>query len=134
MKMLTNCVLPTLVLASLMGAACAHAQPTHQAAPPAPAADHTQIVFKVASAQSDQMLPGVKVSMIARDGSEVELGQTDMFGKLSVPKALFREHQARVVLFSRDHFFTGAITVGDPLFDFYAFDERYIELAVFAVI
>ena len=134
MRMLTNHSLCVLLFMLLAVVACAHAQPLHQATAPPAVGGHTQMVFRVASAQSDQMLVGVRVTMIGDAGAELELGQTDMFGSLSVPKAVLREHQARVVLFMRERFFTGAIRVDDPRADFYAFDEQYIELAVFAVI
>jgi len=115
--------------------ACAHARQLHPPVTPATLmADHTQMAFKVASAQSGQMLPGVKVSMIGQDATEYDLGQTNMLGYLSVPKAILREHQARVVLFSREHFFTGAIKVDDPGGDFFDYDEKFIELAPFALI
>src|SRR6266571_427083 len=104
MRMLTNHSLCVLLFLFLAVVACAHAQPLHQTTAPPAVGDHTQMVFKVASAQSDQMLAGVRVSMIARDGTELELGQTDMFGSLSVPKAVLREHQARFLLFMRERF------------------------------
>src|SRR5580765_276044 len=101
-------------LATLATAACVHAQSVHESASATRVVDHTQMVFKVASAQSSQMLRDVRVSMIGRDGTEVELGQTDMFGSLTVAKTVLSDHQARVVLFSHERFFTGAILVEAP--------------------
>ena len=96
--------------------------------------DHSRIVFVVGSAQSRQMLPGVTVSMVGRDGTEVELGETDTLGRVAVPKTTLREHDARFVLFSRKGFFTGAVRIGGTRDDLYSYDERYIQLAVLAVI
>jgi len=80
------------------------------------------------------MLPGVRVSAITQDGSEVELGQTDKFGTLGVPKSRLRELGARFILFSCERFFSGVLRVESTAFDFYAADERYIQLATFAVL
>jgi hypothetical protein len=96
--------------------------------------DHSQMVFKVGSAQTQQMLSGVKVTVIGRDGAERELGTTDMFGTFKVPKSVLREHGGRLVLFSAVGFFTGAMRIDDPELDFYMFDERYIQLAVVALL
>ena len=134
MRMLTNSFLPVVLLMLLAGVACVHAQPLQTTSAPVAVADHSRMVFKVASAQSHQMLAGVRVTMIARDGTEFDLGQTDMFGRVEVPKATLREHDARFVLFAHEHFFTGAFRVDDPQARFYAFDEQYIQLAVFALI
>jgi hypothetical protein len=127
----TVLVAPLLALASV---GCIHTRSTPQSEVVAPSVGHSQIVFIVASVQGSHMLRGVRVSMIGRDGSEVELGQTDMFGSLTVPKSLLSQHQARIVLFSHEGFFTGAILVEAPGPNFYAFDERYIQLASFAVL
>jgi hypothetical protein len=62
------------------------------------------------------------------------LGETDTFGNLTVSKVILGEHQARVILFSHEGFFTAAIVVEKPGPSFYAFDEQYIELAPVAVI
>jgi len=119
---------------AVLGAACAHG---HAAATTTVQAreqsDHSQIVFKVASAATDQMLSGVQVSIIARDGTQIELGQTDFVGRFSVSKAILREHQARFVLFSHEHFFTGAIRADNPKFDLLEYDDFFIELAAFAL-
>ena len=121
-----------VVILAVLSLACAHgrAAPTTTAqAREQP--DHSRIVFKVASAATDQMLQGVQVSIISQDGTETQLGQTDFVGQLSVPKATLREHRARFVLFSREHFFTGAIRADE--FHLLEYDDFYIELAAFAI-
>jgi hypothetical protein len=117
--------------------ACAHAAvntAANDASSQAATSDHSRIVFVVASAQGGQLLPGVKVSLVGRDGAELELGKTDSSGRLQVLKATLHEYEAQLILFSRESFFTGAIRVQGSGLDFYSFDERFIQLAAFGLI
>jgi hypothetical protein len=121
-----------VVLMSALLMACAHPAFVPPTTSPR-VSDHTQIVFRVRG-EPGPMLKGVRLSAIAHDGSEFELGQTDMFGILSVPKDTLRSHGARVVLFAHEGFFTGAMRIDDPQLTFYDFDEHYIVLARFELI
>ncbi len=127
-------VVALVCLQAIVLTACAHlplAPVTQASQPPASAADHSQLVLIVGSARSQQMLSGVKVTLLARDGSEVDLGTTDSLGRLAVQKAFLRERGAKVILFSTDHFFTGAIRIDDSKL---SYDELYIQLAALAML
>ena len=133
---MTKSVSYALWVQVLIAVACAHPPVTSTTplpVPPVSATDHSQMVFYVANAQTIQMLAGVRVTLIGRDGTEVELGKTGLLGNLTVAKALLREHHARLVLFSDTWFFTVALRVDDPELDFYSFDERFIHLAPLAL-
>ena len=91
------------------------------------------IVFVVGVAHTSQAVSGVTVSLLGRDGIEVQLGTTDENGRLTVPKSLLQSHDVRLILFSREGFFTGAIRI-ESEHDYYSANERYIELAPFTVI
>src|SRR5262245_55287334 len=121
------------LLLSLVAIACIHNGASSDPAASHTMADHTRMVFRVA-AEKGPMLKGVRVSAIGRDGAELELGETDAFGNLSVAKDVLRSHDARVILFAHERFFTGAMRVDDPEGRFYDFDEQYIRLAVFGVL
>ena len=135
MKPLVKSILSVACLWPFLLASCASTRvvstppDTHSSAP---AVDPSQIVFVVGAAHSSQALAGVRVSLLGRDGIELELGTTDESGRLRVPKSLLQSHDVRVILFSRQGFFTGAIRI-DSEGDYYSAHERYIELAPFAV-
>ena len=108
--------------------ACVHASPSSPAA--FLRGDTEHLVFVVASSATSRSIPDVVVSLVSDDGKEIQVGLTDQFGRVSVLKALIREKQAKYIIFTREHFFSGAIRADDDLL---GFDESNIELAPLAV-
>ncbi len=115
--------------------ACAHVSTATSPASkslPIPTED-AQINFWVGSSSDSHMLEGVKVTLVARDGTEMELGRTDIYGNLLVSKTVLREHDVSLVLFSSEHFFTGALRAEHLGLENRTSVERLIHLAAFAI-
>lgn len=126
---------PLLLVCALVS--CAHAEPMSAqsaATKSVQAIDPSKVVFIVGTAHTSRPVPGVRVWVMGRNGVESEVGTTDDYGRLSVSKSTLTANEARLVLFSRSGYFTGAIRVDDPTADFYSVAERYIELAPVVVI
>jgi hypothetical protein len=116
--------------------ACAHVSAvTQPTGTPASVAmtEESQITFWVSRAVDSRMLPGVKVTLVSHDGSELELGETGASGSLRVLKSVLREHEVRIVLFSHEHFFTGAFRAEELDLESNRSIVRLIDLAAFAV-
>lgn len=93
---------------------------------------HATMTFFVASAgREHQMLRGVEVLGLKLEGAPIRFGVTDQFGSLAVRKSDLQESASGAVLFCREGFFCGAFRLDEARF--FAYDEKYIQLAPFAV-
>jgi len=87
--------------------------------------------LRVASAQDHLPLDSATVYIVTERGTIERVGTTDDFGRACFPKSLLRG--TILLLVCHPAHFCGALRgePGDPLA---AYDERYIELAVFALL
>jgi hypothetical protein len=85
------------------------------------------------SADSSVLLPGVAVSVVTAAGEVVDIGRTDTFGRVLVPKSLLGPGNARVVMFCHDAFFCGAVRADKPQADLRGWDEYFVTLAPLVV-
>lgn len=95
----------------------------HRAEPP------VELALTVANAANPAMvLPGVNVRVVMTSGSVVDVGETDQFGDMLIPKELLQPHQGLVVTACAKWFFCGALFIDDT--DLAGFDEYFLSMAV----
>jgi len=72
------------------------------------------------------LMEGVDVLLVDKGGEVVNLGKTDILGRLSVDKERLSK-EGVAVLFCREAFFCGALLLNEERF--FEIEERYIKLA-----
>jgi hypothetical protein len=79
----------------------------------------------------NQLLPGVRISLVTTHGRVLELGETDRFGEVRIRKSELRPDSALLVTACSRWFFCGAVFVKDRELD--RFDQFFLALAPLTV-
>ena len=91
----------------------------------------SELLLRVGSACGGGALANVSVVAVTRNAVILQLGVTDGEGELHVKKGQLRTSGATFLVLCKELFFCGALPVTDA--KFFAYDERYFELAPIAV-
>jgi hypothetical protein len=119
----------SIIATGILCLCCVSPSMTQRTPPPATATS-PNLEFTVGnSADSSMLLPGVAVSVVTTAGDVIDIGRTDRFGQVTVPKSLLDPGKARLVMFCHKAFFCGAVLADEPQADLRRWDEYFVTLA-----
>ena len=114
-----------LITMLVLGASCAA---RHIPQLPNHPKDDASMTFWIGNSDTQRMIEGVTVQLIADDGRIETVGSSSIFGSVEVSRDSLQH--ATVILFCHENFFCGAYRTGSPRF--FEHSERLIQLAPMA--